>query len=173
MRKIYLMLLTVLFVAIANAQVANYSFAASAGVYTPIAGGTVLASGAWDDAGAGIAIPIGFTFVYNGTSYTTCNINLNGYVSFGSTTTTNVYAPISTLVAGEVGTVGGFGRDLQGTAVTGEIRYLSSGGVFTVQWTAAKRYNVGTATTETFDFQIQLIQTTNVIKFVYGTFANA
>src|SRR5258705_5037042 len=112
MRKIYMMLLTVLFAAIANAQVANYSSAASAGVYTPIAGGTVLATGAWDDSPAGLAIPIGFTFNFNGINYTTCNINLNGYISFGATTTTTNYAPISTLVATEVGIVGGFGRDL-------------------------------------------------------------
>src|SRR6185436_3164209 len=151
----------------------SYSFSVSNGTYTPISGGTVLASAAWDDAGPGLAIPLGFSFNYNGVNYTTCNINLNGYISFGTTTSTTNYTPISTLTANEVGVIAAFGRDIQGVAGTGEVRYLSSGGVFTVQWSNTRRYNGATANAESFNFQLKIFQTTNQVQFVYGTFSDA
>ena len=78
-----------IFTAGANAQVvAAYSFAASSGTYTAITGGTVAASGAWDDTQVN-AVPIGFTFKFNGINYTTVSINPNGYIEFtGSGTAT-------------------------------------------------------------------------------------
>ncbi|MBK7432587.1 MAG: hypothetical protein IPI66_00990 [Chitinophagaceae bacterium] len=59
MKKVYFLLLTVLFAAATtNAQVANYGFAASSGTYTPISGTIECYTGAWDD-DAAAAIPIG------------------------------------------------------------------------------------------------------------------
>lgn len=153
-------------------DVSNYSFASSSGTYTPISGGTVLASSDWDDGPAGIGIPLGFTFRYNGVDYTTCNINLNGFISFGTTTSVSNYTPISTLTTNEVGTIAAFGRDIMGVISTGEIQYLSSGGVFTVQWSNARRYHTS-ANAESFNFQIQLHQITNEVKMVYGSFSDA
>ena len=51
--------------------------------------------------------------------------------------------------------------------------YLSSGGVFTVQWTNARRYNLTNTNAERFDMQIKLYQTTNVVQVVYGNWSNA
>src|SRR5215510_1579597 len=69
----------------ANAQVANYAFSQVLGSYTPITGGTILASGAgfWDDNTFG-PIPIAFTFTYDGTSYTDVVVAANGYVKLGT-----------------------------------------------------------------------------------------
>jgi hypothetical protein len=153
--------------------VSAYNFAATSGTYTPITGGTVVASSSWDDTGAAIAAPIGFSYMFNGVNYTTCNINLNGYVSFGTTTSTTNYTPISTLTANEVGIIAAFGRDLQGVTTTGEVRYLSTATEFIVQWSNARRYNGTTSNAESFNFQIHLVKNTNQAYIVYGTFSNA
>ena len=153
--------------------VASYSFAASSGTYAPITGGTVVASSSWDDSGAAVAAPIGFSYTFNGVSYTTCNVNLNGYVSFGTTTSTTNYSPLSTLTTNEVGVISAFGRDLQGVTTTGEVRYLSTATEFIAQWTNARRYNGSTTNTESFNFQIHLVKNTNQAYVVYGTFSDA
>ncbi len=175
MKKIYLLLLTVLFAsAVTNAQVSTYLFAASSGTYTPIAGGTTAHATGWDDANA-TAIPIGFTFTFNGVAYTTCTINSNGFITFGATTpgTTNYGSIVST--EGYSGAIAAWNRDLQAqpAAPLGLVQYSSAGGVFTVQWSDARRYNSTTANAERFDMQIKLFQTTNVIQIIYGTWADA
>src|SRR6185295_4411686 len=79
----------------ADAQVASYNFAATSETYTPISGTAAFTSG-YDD-GNVTSVPIGFSFVYNGTSYTTCTINANGFISFGTTAPPSgtPYTPIS------------------------------------------------------------------------------
>ncbi|MFN5911918.1 MAG: hypothetical protein ACK45H_11320, partial [Bacteroidota bacterium] len=77
------------------AQVSGYSFNQTAGTYTPITGGTVLHSGAADDA-LSPSTAIGFTFNYNGAAYTTIKVNTNGWASFGTTVSTGTYTPLST-----------------------------------------------------------------------------
>ncbi len=158
----------------ARAQVSSYSFAQSAGTYTAIAGGTQPVTGTWDD-GVSTAVPIGFDFVFNGATYTTCTISTNGAITFGTTpiVSTN-YAAVQS-PGGYAGAVCAWSRDLQaqGTAPLGDLRYLSSSGVFTVQWTDTRRYNSTTANAERIAMQIKLYQTTNVVEVVYGTWSNA
>jgi len=149
-----------------------YTFNATLGTYTPISGGTVSHASGWDDTQVNAA-PIGFTFNFRGTNYTTVNINPNGYITFGATNVAS-YTPISNTTVFD-GSASAFGRDnqAQNTAPLGEIQYLSSGGVFTVQWSNARRYNTTTLNAERFEYQIQLIQATGEIKFVYGNWSNA
>ncbi|MFI5219056.1 MAG: fibronectin type III domain-containing protein, partial [Bacteroidia bacterium] len=161
------------------AQVAGYSFTQSSGSYIPIVGGTVPAiasnPGAWDDGVSNVVGNIGFTFIYNGIGYSQCSISSNGAIAFGTTAITSTnYASISS-TAGYAGSVAAWSRDLQGqaTAPLGEIRYLSSGGVFTIQWSNTRRYNSTTANAERFEMQIKLYQTTNVIQVIYGTWSDA
>src|SRR4030095_6829989 len=154
-----------------HSQVANYTFAASAGSYTPLFGATNVFSGAWDDNTA-ISVPLGFTFTFNGVAYTTAFAHPNGYLTFGSST--SGYLPISggTAVAG---VFSAWGSDLQSqnTAPLGSVDYLSSGGVFTLQWSNTRRYNGSTVNAERFEMQIQLVQATGVIRLVYGTWSDA
>ncbi|HMK24787.1 MAG TPA: PKD-like domain-containing protein, partial [Chitinophagaceae bacterium] len=175
MKKIYLMLLTVLFAAISHAQVANYSFAASSGTYTPLVAPTNIFTGLWDDSNSP-AIPLGFTFTFNGVAYTTCIVNTNGFISFGATLPTagSPYTPISDVTA-NAGVVSAYGHDVQAqpAAPAGSVDYLSSGGVFTVQWTNARRYDAAVVQAERINFQIQLIQATNQIVIVYGSWTDA
>lgn len=177
MRKFYSGIfvgICILFCALnSKAQVSNYGFAASAGTYTPITG-TNIFSGAWDD-GTPVTVPIGFTFNFNGVGYTSVSVNPNGYITFGSTTSSgSTYTAISS-TTGYAGAVAAWSRDLQSqnTAPLGSVDYNSAGGVFTVQWSNARRYNSTTVNTERIDMQIRLIQATNEIKIVYGTWSDA
>jgi hypothetical protein len=78
----------------ASAQVADYAFSQSNGTYAAITGTTVFSSG-WDDNVATYNIPSG-TFTFNGTAYNYVKVNSNGYVTFGTTTSsTTSYTPIS------------------------------------------------------------------------------
>ena len=153
------------------AQVANYTFAASAGSYTPLAGATNIFPSGWDD-NAAVSVPLGFTFTFNGTGYTSAFVHPNGYITFGSST--SGYLPISGGSAA-TGVISAWGRDLQAqnTAPLGSVDYTSSGGVFTVQWSNTRRYNSTTVNTERFEMQIRLIQANSNIELVYGTWSDA
>jgi hypothetical protein len=170
---VLLMAMTAFLPAPASAQVAGLAFSTSSGTYTPLSGATVLTtSNTWDDS-PNYTAPIGFTFNLNGVDYTQVGVAMNGFITFGATAPgTSNYAPISSTTA-YAAAVSAFGRDLQGVTALGEISYLSSGGVFTVQWAHARRYNGTTVNTEDFSFQIKLYQTTNKIEIVYGSFTDA
>ena len=93
MRKtILLTVIGVLFIALADAQVATYTFAQSTNTFSAITGATSISFGGttttWDDNVTSITIP--FNFNFNGTLYSTCNVNSNGYLTFGAT------APLTT-----------------------------------------------------------------------------
>lgn len=152
-------------------QVANYTFSESAGTYTTISGTTAIASGwfGWDDAVTANTIPIGFTFNFNGTNYTTCSINSNGYITFGANiSASNLFLPISDNT-GYAGAISGFGVDLRDNN-TRNILYTTTGTapnrVFTVQWREARRF----AEAGNLDFQIKLFETSNRIDIVYANF---
>ncbi|MEN9999265.1 MAG: hypothetical protein RI922_2255 [Bacteroidota bacterium] len=150
-----------------QAQVSAYVFSQSAGTYTPVTGGTVLHTGTTDDA-ISASTGIGFNFTYNGVVYTSIKVNSNGWASFGTTTSTTTYTPLST-----AGThnpcLAPLGRDLQGNA-TGEVRIETSGvspnQICTIQWKDYRRF---AGTGQNFNFQIKLYETSNKVQFVYGT----
>ncbi len=169
--KIVLLLLWMVWFGTASAQVSNYSFAASAGTYTALSSPTNVFASGWDDNTA-VSVPLGFTFTFNGVTYTSVYVHTNGYITFG--TSTSGYTPISG-TSTVAGVVSAWGRDLQAqnTAPLGSIDYLSSGGVFTVQWSYTRRYYGTNTNAESFEMQIQLYQTTNAIKIVYGSWSNA
>lgn len=99
----------------ALAQVSsNYSFSQQSGTYTPITGGTLVNDGNlliaryFDDEEIE-DIPLGFTFNYNGSNFTTVNLSTNGFLTFNTIITT--YTPISSTNPTRV--ISGFGTDLQ------------------------------------------------------------
>lgn len=175
----------------------QYTFSQSNGTYTAISGGTVLGNTASDDerfldpaiplggnAFTGVGLPIGFNFVFNGTTYDRFAVNTNGWISLGSSTFTpavdmnssSSYAPLSstsTVVASNrVARIAGFSRDLQAQAGS-EIRYELIGTApnreLVVQW---KNYAKYLAIGDSFNFQIRLQETTNAVSIVYGTMTN-
>ena len=153
----------------ANAQVANYTFTGSSGTYSDLSSPTTAISGGWDD--TVVLIPIGFDFKFNGTVYSNCVVSTNGFISFSTINpgTTN-YSPIS-LTGTYAGAVAALGGDLLDSGTTNPITFLTTGvapnRILTVQWKNARRL----ARIGNFNFQIKLIETTNVVQVVYGTCA--
>jgi|GEM_PF-637726 len=198
MKKITMTLALLLFLQLGFSQtLSQYTFSQSNGTYSAISGGTVLGNTASDDerfldpavplggnAFTGVGLPIGFNFVFNGTTYDRFAVNTNGWISLGSSTFTpavdmnssSSYAPLSstsTVVASDrVARIAGFSRDLQAQAGS-EIRYELIGTApnreLVVQW---KNYAKYLAIGDSFNFQIRLQETTNAVSIVYGTMTN-
>lgn len=117
MRKISktLLALALVFLGVrSNAQVSAYSFNQLSGSYNqiPISGPTttVIAFGNQDD-NVYNNIPIGFNFNFNGSSYSSIALNINGWICMGTVTPFSSYTPISTGSANDV--ISFYSRDLQ------------------------------------------------------------
>lgn len=181
MRKIYVVFVLLFAVLSTNAQlVSNYSFSQSNGVYTAITGGTVLGTatantnaGSLDDLNFNPTIP--FTFTFNGTGYTTFNVNTNGNIHFG-TGTAALTAPIS---SGNLhtGAISAWGRDINSFfnigGRTGEMRWETVGVTpnreIVFQWKDFRpNFSTGTGFVYGQSFQIRLKETSNIINIVYG-----
>ena len=162
-------LLTVLFLVVIASwssfgQVSAYGFGQGTATYTPITGGTVLGTSTIDDTSYPNQ-PIGFTFIYNGVSYTAFSVNCNGFMAMG-TTISSSYTPLSTGTTNNV--ISALGGDNQGNSGTGELRYETIGTapnrVLVVQWTSFRHY----AGTGNWNWQIRLEETTNRVVIHYG-----
>lgn len=157
------------------AQVSVYSFSQTTASYNTLAVGTTAYSGFWNDhtAGAAVQATIPFTFNFDGNPYTQCYISTNGFITFGSTqpSPTN-YFPLSDNTVYNSSTTGGvisaLGHDLKAGNGASTIKYGVEGSApnrtFVIEWSDADRMlDIGS-----FDFQIRLSETTNVIALAYG-----
>lgn len=151
-----------------TAQVTAYFFNESIDGYTEITGGTEAYAIPWDNhvAGAAVEANLGFSFEFDGASYTTCYISPNGFITFGLTQpVTNSYVPLNATTPYN-GAISAFGRDLIST--TDPITYTTLGSapnrVFVVQWKNAERKS----NTGALNFQIRLYETTDEIQLSYG-----
>ena len=173
MKKLFLLSLLVILSITGNAQtLASYGFSAFTGTYTTIAGTTAAVSGGTgiDDAYSN-TLPIGFTFTYCGTAYTTFSVSWNGWITLGhivgaSTTyindLSNAHAynlPRPILAA--------LWTDLYYGAST-QVSYTTTGAVgsrtCTIQWDQAGFFSSATAHE---GIQIILYEGSNIIDFVY------
>lgn len=167
-RVILLLCLGILFSFQSTAAVSTYNFSQSSGTYTAISGGTVLGDTTNDD-NSFTAVTIGFTFYFNGKTYTQASVNTNGYIALGSTALSNSFTVISDTASGSSNNViSALNYDLQGQ--TGSVlRYRTTGTApnrtFVVQWS---NYKAAGATGDALNFQIRLSETTNDIVFRYG-----
>jgi hypothetical protein len=166
MKKLLFLIVLAAFALNINAQVANYTFSTVTSTYNEITGGTVLGTGTIDDNNYN-ANNIGFSFTYNGTAYTQFSANANGFIAMGATVSSS-YSAISGGTSNNV--ISPANEDLQGNT-GGELSYLLSGTtpnqVLTIQWKNFRHYG---ASSEIYNFQIKLYETTNVIEFVYGSY---
>ncbi|MDD2228861.1 MAG: hypothetical protein PHY48_05585, partial [Candidatus Cloacimonetes bacterium] len=168
--QLYKLLLLLIFTAVtlgAWAIVSEYSFASTTGTYTAISGGTVHGTSANDNESF-LALPLGFTFTYDGVSYTTISIASNGFIAFGDNVATSTVAISSTNGTNNI--VAALCKDIKSKA-DGELMSLSSGTapnrVFTVQWKHWRRAPTATASDD-LNFQIQFHENGNNVQFVYG-----
>ncbi len=170
-----------------NAQINNYVFSESTGVYTPLTGATVVAtatalSGATSLDDVVYNLPTGtipFTFNFDGIGYTGLNINSNGYITFGATApSTTGYTPLSANTA-YAGAISAFGRDLNGlfniSGNTAEISYATVGSEFVIQYKNFRPFSSSALATPywKWNFQIRL-NSNGQINMVYdAAFAGA
>jgi len=161
----FTLLLTLFGLGVSSGQVANYIFTSSTGTYTPITGGTVVASGASIDTNT-YSVTLPTSFVYNNSSITTVGFNIDGYLVMGNNNSASFVPLSSTLTAN--GIISALGMDLIGTATTTEMRWQQIGNEIIFQWKNFRRY----AEVEQFSFQIRLNTATKTIQFVYDGSTN-
>ena len=117
----------------------------------------------------GNGIPIGFPFTYNGTVFNNFGVCTNGYIKLGNnpmSITNTLSSAISTATSDFASIIAPLHRDLEGYP-TGEISYQTQGvspnRVLVVQWTQFRVF----ASTDLFNFQIQLHENGNKVEFHY------
>jgi len=175
----------------AHAQTLNYTVAGASNVtttYTDLGtAGTAITTTNNDDANS-TAQAIGFTFSYNGASFTQFVLNTNGLVRLGSdapsaanmffqneTATTNPAGvdPVASANAADVNLLLPFNFDLEAGSSAAEYRVSTTGTapnrVCTIQW---KNVHDKAATNASqyanMAFQVKLYETTNQVEFVYS-----
>lgn len=153
-----------------TAQVSTYSFAESTETYAQITGTTSTAIG---DDGVQNGIPIGFSFLYGGTAYTTFSITTNGMIKLGGTITngwTNGFGN-PPLVTDNRPLIAVFWDD--NNLGSGTITYSTTGTapnrVLTVNWHDTKIGSTGSAGGASVSTLLRLYETTDVIEMVYST----
>lgn len=159
----------------ARAQAAStYQLSAAAGNFTPLVGGTAVPAILGDDVVSG-SLPLGFTFVFEGVSFTTFRVSSNGLLGFGSSLSTVGAGLTNTLTSrsldsGSLPVLAPFWTDLDGEAGTGaSAQYATSGTapnrVLTMEWLNYKDLN-GDAD-QYISFQVRLHETTGQLEYAY------
>lgn len=192
MRKIYFLFVFAFVSLIAKAQIA-YDFAATSGTFTELVGGTsptFTACTGYTETDEGYAndLPIGFTFNYNGATYTQFHINSNGFLSLGAAFTDgDVYWRNAVGLNNGPNNGGGTNDktssrpliaplwDDMDMAATTNMTYATSGTagnrVLTVQWKEVLWRYVATA--PVVSFQVKLYESNGKIEFIYRSEAGA
>ena len=197
MKKVLLMLFACGLMTLSTfAQVASYVFTQATNTFDSLTIGKVLGS-ASTAAGtyfvdstvaagsttvtSGIGLPIGFSFTYNGSNFDLFGVNADGWISFGQSSltpsvnmnTSSATAPISatsTAPANLQNRLSVFGHALAGQAGS-QLSYAILGTSpyrqLVIEWKKFRKS--ATATGDNLTFQIRLFETTNIVKFIYGT----
>ena len=157
----------------------TFSTGTDATAWVTLSSSATEVSSIYDDDQGSSLINIGFTFQFGGTDYTQWSCNSNGRVRLGSTAVSNYWVnPFTTSSL----TNTSYGSDLPLLAAFGMDNTLAGSGVwvkYEVVGTAPNRmlvieYRTPSEYDEDGDlvnYQIQLEETTNKVRFVYGTTA--
>jgi hypothetical protein len=147
----------------------RYSFSSSVGPYQPLGGSSAFS---WNttvpnDDEYSTPTALGFTFSYNGTSFTHLQASTNGFIRFGNDLTGSL--PIDNLAGTTRNVVAPFWFDFKVGSTPADIRYQLSGSpgsrVFTVEW---KNLFWDTTGVPYANFQVRLLESNGVIEFIYG-----
>ncbi len=154
----------------------QYSFSSAPGTFTSIVGapGTVVINTGSDDTSYG-PYALGFSFVFNGTTFTTAGVSANGFVGLGAAPSSS-YTAISSGASNNI--IAGFNNDLYGLTAGATMVYRLSGTpgsqVFTFEWANWGYWSGGL---NEISFQIKLYEGSNNVQVVYtngtATTANA
>ena len=172
MKKILLAVFAPLLVtAISRAQVSTYSFSLFSGTYSPLNGATtfpVNGGGGTLDDGYSVTQNIPFTFVFDGISFNTYRVNTNGWLGFGTPTSTQNYHALN----GSVNHLIAFmNRDFNniGAVYSNLTVGLAGSRIHIIQASNFYLYNTNTMTG---NVQIWLYEGTNAIEIHYGAFSS-
>jgi hypothetical protein len=155
-----------------------------AGTYADLGStGTVISTGGNFDEANSTAQSIGFSFTYNGQTYTQFVLNTNGFLKLGAVgaaapffaTQAQANAGTGGLVfSAETNLVLPFNTDLQAGTARAEYRVATTGAagsrVCTIQWKNVQdkpESGLGTQY-DNFSFQVKLFEGSNQLEFVYG-----
>ena len=150
-------------------QLSNYGFSAYSNSYNSITG-TIAPLDYTDNGHTGL-IPIGFSFVYDGVTYTALDASSNGMLKLGTAISSQTdVAFLRTLQQNpERPIIAPLWDDMMTTSVN-DISYQTTGispnKVFTIQW-AQVRWPYATATAG-IEFQVKFYEGTNKIEFIYN-----
>lgn len=177
------------------AQTPEYTFSVTQDIFTPITGGLLLGTSSSDDQSfvdpyspqgssypAGPGLGIGFDFTFNGMVFDRLAINNNGWISLGQSalsvpvnmSSSSYFNPISSTIAitPEIlyNRIAGMACDLEaqaGAQLRLETLGVAPDRICVVQWTNYKKRSVA-GIGDQYNFQIQLHETSNQVKIVYG-----
>lgn len=167
-----------------HAQVGEYSFAQLSGTYTELTSSTVLGTTTYNWGGTPSldaevynlnALP--FAFSFNGVPYNQIYVSSNGFITFGSIAPLGTNNSPLSATANYDGAVAAWGGDLNGVfSLAGRTSTISWAieGTFpnreiVIQWKDFRpAFSLSTTNTAVLDFQIRLLETSNVIRVVYG-----
>lgn len=152
--------------------VSTYSLSATAGTYAELTEGTAVPAIHADNA-ISVALPLGFTFLFEGTPYTQVRASSDGFLSFNTGATRTGTNDLSTGAAVRRPLVAPLWDDLDGRAITStatsQASYRTTGTapfrVFTFEWRNWEwNYTVGA---DVISFQAVLYESTKQVQFVY------
>jgi hypothetical protein len=143
---------------------ATYTNLVTGGVFTPTVTGGSTDDGYWS------GIPVGFSFNYYGTDYTTLHIGTNGNVQFGTTPSGTQTAQLLPSVTTPNNVIAAAWMDID-ARVSGTIKYTTTGTApnrqFIVDWNAPVFGGTDNAIV-----QLVLNETTNTIETHFQQFTN-
>ncbi len=172
MKKLSLLALALLLGGLtsARADLSGYQFYVGTGSGTNMASATTIIGNGVDDGTSGIQ-NIGFTFVFNGVSYTQYSVSSNGAMRLGSTTVTGGFGNSLTAT---LPMIAGFYDDMHtgvydaGGYVKAVVTGSAPNRVLSIEWRVrAYGSSLGTEA-EIYRWQVRLYETSNKIEFYYS-----
>jgi uncharacterized repeat protein (TIGR01451 family) len=164
MKQLFTLLVLIFMCGTTEAQVAAYPFAQSIDTYQIIAGTVVDAPNVDDVFYANL--PIGFSFIFNGTTTDKFGVGTNGYIVMDSLIHNAFNYVISTQSTNQISAAQ---CDLMNNNIGGTIEYATVGTapnrVLIIQW---KNYGIFGLSFCHLNFQIRLFETSNCVQMYYG-----
>jgi hypothetical protein len=170
MKKLLLATIFVLTSIFVFSQVANYSYTATTSTWAANASPTAITGlGLAINDALSSAINIGFSFVYDGTTYTQFKSSSNGFLTFNTGNT--LAQPTNNLNTSTERSILAVLWDDNQTGAAGNVNYKvtvsTPNRILTVEWKQL-RWNKNGYSAGTIDCQIKLYETSNKIEYIYN-----
>jgi uncharacterized repeat protein (TIGR01451 family) len=135
------------------------------GTFSPITVGTgAVTSAASGDEQFQDGVPIGFTFNYLGSNYTSLAVSTNGWVRLATTVSAGNANSDLYLTTGAL-TIAPWWDDLVSNSILYQTQGTAPDRVFIVQWNTLSYF---TGATQGIQFQVRMYESSNMIEFYYG-----